>query len=128
MYKIINDFIILNKIENTFIPVDNENEDYKKHLQWISEGNIPEAADPLPPLKLTCTRRQGRLALLQAGYLAQVENHINSIEDPTQAASARIEYEADTWESTNPFVINMWSLLGAPPEGLNILFDLAVTL
>ena len=96
---------------------------------WLAAGGVPEPADALPtPIPATCTRRQGRLALLQAGYLAAVEQSIAAIEDPAQRMAAQIEYEADTWERDNAFVQSMWAQLGGTPDQLDDLFTLAVTL
>jgi hypothetical protein len=30
---------------NTYIPIDQENNDYKEYLKWVAEGNTPEPAD-----------------------------------------------------------------------------------
>jgi len=87
---------------------------------------IEATPDPAPPLR--CTRRQGRLALLQAGHLAAVEQSIAAIADPAQRMAAQIEYEADTWERDNAFLQGMWAQLGGTPEQLDDLFALAVTL
>ena len=76
----------------------------------------------------SCQRRQGRLVLLQAGYLGAVESAIAAIEDPVQKMAAQIEYEADTWERDNAFVQGMWAQLGGTPDQLDDLFTLAVTL
>ena len=76
----------------------------------------------------SCQRRQGRLVLLQAGYLGAVESAIAAIEDPAQKMAAQIEYEADTWERDNAFVQSMWAQLGGTPDQLDDLFTLAVTL
>ena len=70
----------------------------------------------------SCTRRQGRLALLQAGYLDAVETAIAAITDPVQRMSAQIEYEAETWERGNAFLQTMWAQLGGTPEQLDNLF------
>ena len=76
----------------------------------------------------SCTRRQGRLALLSAGKLGDVESLIASIADPTARMAAQIEYEADTWERSNPTLQFMWQQLGGSPEELDELFSHAVTL
>lgn len=56
MYKILNKDTILK--ENIYtISVDNNNKDYKKYLQWISEGNIPEI-DPSSFLKIKETQAE----------------------------------------------------------------------
>lgn len=93
----------------------------------VSEpGPEPEPAPDLPPS--SCTRRQGRLALRERGDLGAVEAHIAGIADGTERQIAQIEYEADTWERSNPFVQSMWAQLGGTPEQLDDLFRKAVTL
>ena len=36
---------ILRKEDSAFIPFDEANTDYQKYLEWVAEGNTPEAAD-----------------------------------------------------------------------------------
>lgn len=36
------------KAGDTFIPNDERNADYRKYLEWLSKGNVPEPADPEP--------------------------------------------------------------------------------
>lgn len=88
---------------------------------------VPPPPTPVP-VHATCTRRQGRLALLQAGYLAAVEQAIAAIADPVRRMAAQIEYEADAWERDDPFLQGMWAQLGGTPEQLDDLFRLAATL
>lgn len=89
----------------------------------------PPAPEPEPdPVPQSCTRRQGRLALLSAGLLDDVEDAIAAIPDPAQQRAAQIEYEADTWERDNAFLQAMWAQLGGTPEQLDDLFREAVTL
>lgn len=85
-------------------------------------------APVVPATPQSCTRRQGRLALLAHDYLDQVEALIDAITDPAERRAAQIEYEADTWERSNPTVQAMWSALGGTPAQLDDLFRLAVTL
>ena len=90
---------------------------------------LPESPGPEPdPVPHSCTRRQGRLALLAQGLLDEVEAAIAAIADPLDQRAAQIEYEADTWERGNPFVQQMWAQLGGTPEQLDELFRMAVTL
>jgi len=52
MYKLFNnDFGNTSVIKYTqdnkvkWIPIDNANTDYQEYLEWVAEGNEPEAAD-----------------------------------------------------------------------------------
>lgn len=88
---------------------------------------VPAAQTPMPPVS-QCTRRQGRLALLQAGLLTTVESMIASIPDAQARAQAQIEYEADTWEADNATLQAMWEALGKAPDELAEFFALAAQL
>jgi len=100
---------------------------YEEMIAEVAATYVPPPPAPAP-IPAACTRRQGRLALLQAGYLAAVEQSIAAIEDPTERMAAQIEYEADTWERGNAFLQGMWAQLGGTPAQLDDLFRLAVTL
>lgn len=128
MYKLTSTGMIFRIADSSYIPLDMENIDYKAYLLWLSEGNSPGSLDVDDDHPISCTRRQGRRALLKAGYLEKVEDYIESIEDPQEKMAARIEYEAETWESSSQFVIDTWSVLGGTKETLEDLFLLAATL
>lgn len=85
----------------------------------------PEPIEPGPPQSVT--RRQGRLALLDAGKLLEVENMIAAMADPTERLTAQVEYEADTWERSNAFLQYMWAQLGGTEAQLDDLFILAAS-
>lgn len=76
----------------------------------------------------SCSRRQGRLALLMLGLLDSAEAAIAAMPDDADKRAAQIEYEADTWERSNPFLLQLWSQTGGTPESLDAAFALAVTL
>ncbi len=129
MYRIRSDKYVVRLSDEAVIPADLMNSDYLEYQAWLAEGNEPLPYVPPPPeVPATCARRQGRLALLQAGYLAAVEQSIATIADPVQRMAAQIEYEADTWERGNAFLQAMWAQLGGTPEQLDDLFRLAVSL
>lgn len=71
----------------------------------------------------TITRRQGRLALLQAGKLDAAEAIVEA-----GGAAAAIEYEAGTWERGNAYLQQIWALLGGSDKELDDLFILAAGL
>lgn len=96
---------------------------------WRGEAwEVVDVQDDPGPVPAQVTRRQGRLALLQVGKLAQVEAALAAITDPTEKMAAQIEYEADTWERENAFLQDMWAQLGGTESQLDELFALAVTL
>ena len=49
MYKINKSLELENGVirlsDNAFIPFDPANADYQEYLEWIADGNTPEAAD-----------------------------------------------------------------------------------
>ena len=48
MYKLTNSAIIIRIADKSSIPNDPANTDYAAYLEWVEEGNTPEAAD-VPP-------------------------------------------------------------------------------
>lgn len=98
---------------------------------WSYDPVSGEFSPPPPqpePVPQSCTRRQGRLALLGVGKLDAVEAAIAAIADSTERMAAQIEYEADTWERDNAFLQAMWAQLGGTEQQLDDLFREAVTL
>ena len=54
MYKLNSSTSITRLSDGASIPTDEQNTDYAQYLIWLSEGNEPEPADPIPePVPLT---------------------------------------------------------------------------
>ena len=95
--------------------------------QWTIRDLTPEEIQAKIPSVITM--RQARLALLQEGLLDQVQSTIDSIEDPSVRASAKIEWEyATEINREHPWVQNLSSSMGISENRLNELFRLASTL
>ena len=48
MYKLTTSVNVFRILDAVFIPADPANTDYAAYLVWISEGNTPTPADPVP--------------------------------------------------------------------------------
>ncbi len=97
---------------------------------WIYDGadfRRPVTVEPELQIPQAVTRRQGRLALIDAGKLTAVEAAIDAIEDPVEKLKTQVEYEADTWELGNAFLQALWAQLGGTQTQLESLFTLAST-
>jgi hypothetical protein len=69
------------------IPVDASNKDYLDYLDWISNGNTPDAyVPPVPQVPASVTPKQARLALSAAGLLTQVNAMVRAAPEATQIA------------------------------------------
>lgn len=128
-YKLTHTDCIVRIEDGAFIPADPANADYAAYLAWVAEGNSPQPADPVvPSIPEVVTMRQARLALLQAGLLAQVNTAVASM--PGAAGdTARIEWEfSSTVERNRPLVQSLIGALGLTESQLDDLFRLAATL
>lgn len=94
----------------------------------LVEGPIPP--DPQAQIDLlnwrnatTCTPFQGRMALLNAGLLTQVET---IIADPNTPQETKIAWEyAIDWSRMSPMIINLGSELGLTDTQIDDLFTSA---
>jgi hypothetical protein len=84
------------------------------------------ARHPVPQM---VTMRQGRLALLGAGLLDQVDAALAAIPDATQRRAAQIEWEyAQTIDRPSAWVANLSAALSLTDEQLDALFVAAAAL
>lgn len=93
--------------------------------QTRMDQHLLAARPAVPP---AVSSRQGQLALLDAGYLDDVEMMIASIPDDSERRRAQIEFGATMWERSNPFLQQMWAQLGGDSDGLDELFRAAIKL
>lgn len=90
-YKILSDHAI--SLNGACIPTDPENSDYQKYLAWLSEGNVPEPADPAPnprieQIKAELIRLDAKkirpLAEGDSAYLAELNAKTRTLRDELQ--------------------------------------------
>lgn len=90
----------------------------------LENGEWSEERNPT----LRCTKRQGQLALIELGKYVDASDHIDSIQDPIMKLKAKVEWDSDTWEMDNPFLMSLWEILGGTEQELYEAFLLANTL
>lgn len=96
--------------------------------RWDGQMFTPlvSSLEPVPPV---VSMRQARLALLGAGMLTAIEAAIDDIEDETQRAAARIEWDyAAMVERSSAFVALLGGAIGLSAEDADDLFRAAVKL
>lgn len=99
-------------------------------IGWLRDerGGFAPPEPPAPTVPQSVTMRQARLALLQAGLLAQVDTAIDQLPEPDKTA-ARIEWEySQEVQRDKPFVAMLALALGLDGEALDALFVHAETL
>lgn len=91
---------------------------------WTYDGRIFSPPSPLPPVvPESVTRSQGKMALLHAGLLQQVEAFIETIEDADLQMMARIAFtDAGIWERSSPALNALAYGLGLDDLALDTLF------
>lgn len=89
---------------------------------------VPTQGDVSPAVPQQVTMRQARLALLQAGLLAQVDPAIDSLPSP-EKETARIEWDySSSVVRSRPLVVMLGQALGLDDAALDQLFITAAGL
>lgn len=92
---------------------------------------VPPSSEPPTPSSLvpiSVTKRQGRLALLNAGKLGLVTEAIAQLPSP-QREAAEIEWnDATNYERASPFVVMLGEKIGLDAAALDALFIEAASL
>lgn len=128
MYKIL-PTCIFRISDSAYIPIDEDNRDYREYLQWVALGNIPNPYVALPtPIPAAITMRQARLALLDAGKLSSIDTAIDSLPSP-QKERAQIEWQYSNEVQRENGVVSMIApMLGLSETDIDALFISAAQL
>lgn len=91
---------------------------------WTEEDGFapPEEVEPIDPVPAVVSRLQARLALLGAGLLQAVEDHIAAAEDPRLSM---IWAEATEWRRDSPTIAAIGAALEMSEEQIDELFRAA---
>ena len=108
-YQLSNFSSILRVSDNTYIPLDVNNSDYQAYLAWVSEGNTPDPAPPLPVASVSADAGWVAYVLAQQGLLASVETYVATQSAAIQALWAKIT----TIQSNNALVMG-WAISQYP--------------
>jgi len=118
-------------VENVAVPNDWRGGKYTYDGAWTLSPKWVEPPPPAPepvPVPNAVTMRQARLALLQAGKLADVDAAILALPSP-EKEQAQIEWEyATEIKRDNALVTKLASALGLDAPALDALFTMAATL
>ena len=91
-------------------------------IGYVLEEGVWVAPAPITYIPQEVTMRQARLALLDAGLLANVQTAINSLPE-TAKTKAQIEWDySNTLQRSNPFVATLGAALGLNEAALDNLF------
>ncbi|WP_425917547.1 hypothetical protein [Acinetobacter sp. TSRC1-2] len=102
---------------------------YWNNAEWVDDRTEEEKQflkrRSLPKL----TKRKFQLYMLDHGFLDDVENAIDAIEDSTQRRRMQIEYSSsDDFERLSPAVAYMSDLLGWTDEQIDTMWEQALML
>ena len=109
----------------------NTNPDYLAYKQWLSDGGVPEPADPVPAgAPTSCTPAQGLIALfdLQGITETDINAMIDAIEDPALQYRARIAFtRASDWQKDHPVIQMLAQARGLTEAAVDNLFTYAAS-
>lgn len=119
MYKLTNFNSVIRLSDGACIPFAEGNTDYQQYLKDVAAGaTVEQYVAPPEPVPTSITMRQARLALLNAGLLAQVNAAVAA-----SSQAAQIEWEfSNEVQRSNVLIGELAASLGLDSATLDQLF------
>ena len=105
--------------------------------EWVEVTGLPvgpgsrlvsgEWLPAQPAVQQTITSRQGKRALVDAGLYQPALTALNALPEPDKTL-AQIDWDAPTWQRSDPTLAAMAAALGLTSAQLDALFEQAATL
>jgi len=93
MYKLTHRTAVIRLADSAFIPTVEGNRDYQKYLEWLSKGNTPEPAAPLPNPRIAEIHRE--LAEIDVASMRAIRGHIIRGRPADAVKLSKLEDDAD---------------------------------
>lgn len=137
MYKLTESSTTVQRLaDNAFIPFDGGNRDYREYLVWLEEGNEPEPYVPPSYVPQAITRRQCAIELREQQLItpqealdmtriglppAMIQTYFDTMTE-TDRIIAETDFAAETYERSNPLLIQIMTASGATEEDIDNFF------
>ncbi len=119
LYQLASGGGVIRTSDGAFIPDDPGNADRQRYAAWLEAGGTPDETPPPTPVPVVVSRLRFKLALLNAGKLADVETAVANAGGVAPLYWA----ESTTFESSHPLVAEIGAAIGLSAEQIAAIFE-----